>query len=424
MNKFLSIWLILTILLTQIGFAQEETSRNLDLADGLKVQTIMFKTQLYINLKKNVKNKIENYQEENNRQVAEFEEADWDNVIYEIVKSEYENFETEFNSTEKKAKVKILKEIGSWVKNQVIGILKDLRNTARKDGVITAVSVIAGFVMTWVFPLSFAAMGAYAAASFFSVFPTSTVFAAAGTGLQSFFNRLKVRKSFRTKRQFQEFKKLSLKVMKTLKLRSDKSYIYEGKDGHFVVSKPGIIQKSIQLVGINKKRLSIHNLKRKMKKLGIYTDKVRAIRKSKRDYLEKLLLMLNHVEESESINFETKKSFYSFFETNMVPDLPTISYQRDVHEWVVNIDKVQKLTDLDLLVKDAPVGVPRLQILKIYQEFILPKLSYSIKGLKIGKFQKLFKNVWKLLVPCYEDVDLQWNASAVSEFYQYTNEIL
>jgi hypothetical protein len=424
--------LALTVLLsitfsfsTWAGKPFKKIKTNSVLEDSLSIQTIVFQTELYSEYKKQIIESISVEEQRSQKIAQDWNENEWSQYIDTIVR---DNLIFNVNNPSKKEKIKIIKKLKRGLIDGVNGLLRSTVSLGRKSGISSVIAFLGGTAVGYAMMGVGVAVGSASIAGFFAVFPLGTIIASAVIAAQSISNKIKMKKAFKDESGFDyyaEYKSIMKRVQNDLGLKNgDLLYAMNVNQGIAIGEKQTF--KSLgELIGIGKSNVSLINLRRALKKNKQYTKDFKLIFKAKKlSYYEKIVSVLFKI--NNEMNEIDKEKILVRFNKNRVNNLPVVKEMINLTDWGQSITLINNLYDLPANLRQAPVGVSFVTIVKLYKDFIMPKLSERLSGVHFKEFKCLKQNIWKHLAKGYKDTLLVWDTSneVTTKFIAQVNECL
>jgi hypothetical protein len=378
--------------------------------DSLAIQTIVFQTELYREYKKQIIESI-SVEEQRSQKIAEdWNENEWNEYIENIVKNE---LIFKVNNPTAKEKNNILNTLKAGLEDGVKGLLKSTVSLGRKSGVTSVIAYLGGTAAGYAIMGLGLAIGAPGIAGFFAVFPLGTIIASSVIAIQSINNKIEKKKAFNENEVFDyyaEYKSIIERIQKDLSIK-DGDLLYSVNINQGIAIDEKKILKSLgELIGIGKSNVSLVNLRRSLKKNNLYSADFKLIFKARNiSYYEKIISILYKI--NTDLNEDDKENVLIRFNRNRVYNLPVVKEIISVTDWGQGMTLINNLYDLPATLRQAPAGMGFVTILKVYKDFVLPKLSERLSGVHFKEFKCLRRKLWKHMAKGYKNTELVWDTS-------------
>lgn len=409
----LTLLTVLTFVFTFGGFAQEK--KKYSIVDALKIQTIMYQVELYREYKIAIEDALSREEQRIAKEAKQWDTEQWDHFVDTLVE---EKIILALKEDDVPAqKVPMMRALKEQAKGAIKSVVASVISMGRTDGPGTVIAYLggsaAGYAMVGVGLL----VGSAGMVSFFSIFPLATVTVSAVLAMKSISDKVKTKKAFNageTIDYYSEYKQISEKVQKHLKVKKgDLIYAFSNHNG-VVIRKKGLFPSILSFFGFNKDKLSMRYLVKALKQEELYSSNIKKIRKSKKlGYIEKIIAMINYIEKNFS-EADQEKILHRF-NRQRVYDLPLVENMKEVSIWAMEAKEITDLSQLPEVLNKAPKGTPFVTVIKIYQDYILPELADKMKGMGLGfkKFKCLRKGFFKQTATGYKNIRLLWLADSL-----------
>jgi hypothetical protein len=99
------------------------------------------------------------------------------------------------------------------------------------------------------------------------------------------------------------------------------------------------------------------------------------------------------------------------FSKQRVYDLPLVDQMSLITTWAHDTITISDMSLLPIAIYNAPSNVPYLSIVKVYQDFIIPKLAKKLKGkMQFGLFKCLRSGFFEQTATGAKNVRLLWQS--------------
>ncbi len=413
LEKSLTLLLTITFCFPSFGSGSiVNTTQKKSIENKLEIQTSVFQTELYRSYKKNILESITIEEQKTERSVEQWRESDWIRYIDQIVKSEI-IFKVENNNKTEKQQKKLIKILSDGLKDGVQGAYRSTISMGRKSGVEAVIAYLGGSATGYALMGVGMIIGSASMTAFFTVFPLGTIIASGIIAVQVLKTNLERKKAFNSNEKldyYTEYKNTLKRVQKVFKVKED-DLVYSFSINHGIIIKKKSLMKSMsQFVGIGKSKLSIINLRRSLKKNNLYSKRLKKIlRSNKLSYYEKIITVLSII--NTEFKVEDKEAVFSRFDKSFVHNLPEVKGLVNISTWGEETIMINSLYDLPVSMRKAPTGVGFITIVKLYKDFIIPKLADSLAGVHFKEFKCLRSNLWSHLAKGYKNTNLDWNST-------------
>lgn len=407
-NAFLRLTLVslLTFIFTFTGFAQSQS--NYSVEDALKVQTIVFQTELYREYKIVIEDAVSREEQRIAKEAKDWNTDQWHGFIDTLI-DEKIILAIDENSVSKE-KIPFLKKLKEKVSKGLKSVVGGIVSMGRTDGTGTVIAYLGGSAAGYAMMGVGMVIGSAGMVSFFSVFPVSAVTVSAVLAIKSIADGIKMKKAFNEGEDvdyYSQYKDISKKVKKHLNIKKgDLIYAFSDQNG-VVIRKKGILPGILSFFGFNKDKLSMNYLVRALRREGLYSGEIKKIRKSKElGHVEKIVSMIQYIENN--FDEEAKERILARFNRQRVYDLPIVENMQEIAMWAIEASKIQNLDELTSALNKAPSSTPFVTVVKVYQDFIFPKISKSLKGIDFKRFKCLREGFFKQTAVGHKNIRLQW----------------
>lgn len=412
-NTFLKLMLVSMISFVFVfgGFATE--NEDYPVVDALQIQTITYQVELYREFKIAIEDAISIEEQRLGKMAQGWNTKQWhgfiDNLVDQKIILALDEAKTD------KEKVPFFKKLKGATKKALKDVVASLTIMGRLDGVGTVIAYLggtaAGYAMVGVGMM----INSASMVSFFSVFPLATVTVSAVLAINSISESIKMKKAFNygeSYNYYAEYKRINKKVKKALKLKKgDLIYAFNDQNG-VIIRKKGLFPMLLTLFGFNKHKVSLRFLVKALKKEKLYNQDLKDIRKSKElDYVEKIVSMIHYIENN--FDQKAKETMLNRFSRQRVYNLPIVEKMKDIVVWGINTAQIDNIKDLPIFLRQAPKGVALVTIIKVYQDYVIPKVAQTIKGVKMKTFKCLREGYFKQRAMGYKNIRLQWLPESV-----------
>jgi hypothetical protein len=414
--KLNSIVLIFAILFNFSAFAEV---KPLTVQDELKLRTVIYTAQNYLNIKNDLDQMVKLKESEIADVADNFSDEAWMGIAHDLLAQKMNETLIANDIQAEELRGKIFLQAWRWTKNQVRLTLNEFKDIGRKEGVGTFIAVVVLNALGYIYPVFFTAIGAPQLASFFTVFPMGTVSSLAFLSLKDKFALKDEKKAFGSKKAFRDYQKAWANAQTSLNL-GYKDLVYSVEGNNFAIEKTSAWRKTLNIFGIYNKDLTLTNLKRYLKQNGLWDQRRKDVASSiEFNSEEKTALIIADLHQR--LTCDELAQFLNHFDGNLIDKLPVINGGDKLVHWLTQINEVQELEQIPNFMEKAPQVHPFI-ITSLYENFILPKLSQEMKGLKFRKFHKLFKSTWSLVANAEKSDDEIWDENELFNFRLYFNQ--
>ena len=402
----LSLVTIFTFVFTFGGYANPKTSYPV--VDALKVQTIVYQTELYREFKIVIEDAVTREEQRIAKEAKSWTTDQWHSFVDTLIDEKVIlSIDESQVPTEK---VPFMKKVKNKVRAGIKSVVSGIVSMGRVDGSGTVIAYLGGSAAGYAMVGLGLLVGSAGMVSFFSIFPLATVAVSAVLAIKSISDKIKTRRAFNRGEDFDyyaEYKQISKKVKKHLNIKKgDLIYAFSDQNG-VVIRKKGILPGILSFFGLNKDKLSMKYLVKALKKEGMYTPEIKKIRKNRKlDSIERIVAMIQYIE----VNFEqsNKDKILDRFAKQRVYDLPIVENMKDIAMWAMESRDIQDLSELPAALDKAPKGTAFVTVVKIYQDYIIPELADRIRGIKFKSFKCLRSGFYQQTAVGHKNIRLQW----------------
>lgn len=381
---------------------------NYSAVDALKVQTIVYQTELYREYKIVIEDAVSREEQRIAKEAKNWDTDQWHSFVDTLI-DEKIILSIDENQVPVE-KIPFMKKLKTKIKSGLKSVVSGIVSMGRKDGTGTVIAYLGGTAAGYGMVGLGILIGSASMVSFFGIFPLATVTVSAVLAIKSISDRIKMKKAFNKGEDFDyfsEFRQISKKVKKHLNIKKgDLIYAFSDQNG-VVIRKKGVIPGLLSFLGFNRDKLSIRYLVKALKSEGMYSEEIKKIRKNRKlDHVERVISMIQYIEK----NFEQsdKDKILDKFARQRVYDLPIVENMKDIAVWAMDAKQINDLSELPDVLNKAPKGTAFITVVKVYQDYILPELADRIKGVKFKKFRCLRSGFFNQTAIGFKNIRLQW----------------
>lgn len=240
-------------------------------------------------------------------------------------------------------------------------------------------------------------------------------------GIKKLNKTIKTKKLFESKSLFQTWRDLEKTNAKQLMMKKSKAMIGLYDDGHAYLIKPkSFLVSSLRLIGLYKKRIDFHSLKRFCKRNNLAMDEMTKVKSSHyhNQLKSKILLSILITDYPESVELLERRFSKSIIalEKNSLPN--------DYSQWVLELLGSTNANETKSLLLNFPRSVPPLLFLELWDSIVKEEFFRHSHSLGRKEYRALEKTLLPVLIEqrkfALEQKSLKsWDSESIESIRSY-----